>query len=233
MTIDIRQLQTKLGEIGYMPGPIDGAFGRLTIAALKHFQRDHAIAPNGIANAETIQALFYEGVAIHQPALALTVPPWLSEVRRKTGLTEAGPGRFKLIAWLRSDHNYLGDPAKYPWCGELVATAIALTLPDEALPSNPYWALNWSAFGRPVSPSVGAILVFHRPGGGHVGFCEGQAGDHWIVRGGNQSDSISVARVAKARCVAIRWPATYPMPSTPAWTTGTNAAGVAITRNEA
>ena len=33
---------------------------------------------------------------------------------------------------------------------------------------------------------------------------------HFFVLGGNQSDAVTIARIAKSRLLGARWPATYP-----------------------
>jgi hypothetical protein len=87
-------------------------------------------------------------------------------------------------------------------------------LPDEpllgALGTNPYWARNWLLFGQETKPVPGAVLIFERGSGGHVGFAVGQDDTHFFVLGGNQSDAVTIARVAKSRLLGARWPATYP-----------------------
>jgi len=54
-------------------------------------------------------------------------------------------------------------------------------------------------------------LVFARGSGGHVGFAMGQDDTHFYLLGGNQSDAVTVARVAKARLLGARWPRTFPL----------------------
>ena len=89
-----------------------------------------------------------------------------------------------------------------------------MALPDEpllgALGTNPYWSRNWLLFGREVQPIIGAVLIFERGSGGHVGFAIGQDDAHFYVLGGNQFDAVTIARVAKSRLLGARWPATYP-----------------------
>jgi fatty acid/phospholipid biosynthesis enzyme len=55
------------------------------------------------------------------------------------------------------------------------------------------------------------VLVFSRKvaGGyaGHVGIYVAEDASAFHVLGGNQGDAVSVARVAKDRCVAVRRPA--------------------------
>ncbi|MEG8056929.1 hypothetical protein QP150_09490 [Sphingomonas sp. 22L2VL55-3] len=48
-------------------------------------------------------------------------------------------------------------------------------------------------------------------GGGHVGFYVGEDATAYHVLGGNQGDTVSVARIAKDRCIARRWPSGRPV----------------------
>jgi uncharacterized protein (TIGR02594 family) len=161
-------------------------------------------------------------------------PPWVTELRAVLGLHELRDNA-KLSAWLRSDGKTLGNPGKLPWCGDAVDTAIARALPSEprpgALGKNPYWARNWRLLGKDTSPCLGAVLVFSRDGGGHVGFAVGHDATHFHVLGGNQGDTVSVVRIAKSRLLAARWPATATVPKLPLPRMSTNAAGVST--NEA
>jgi uncharacterized protein (TIGR02594 family) len=74
---------------------------------------------------------------------------------------------------------------------------------------NPYWARNWLLFGHEVQPISSAVLVFERGSGGHVGFAIGQDDTHFYALGGNQSDAVTIARIAKSRLLGARWPETY------------------------
>uniref|UniRef100_UPI000B7F1AE7 caspase family protein n=1 Tax=Candidatus Entotheonella palauensis TaxID=93172 RepID=UPI000B7F1AE7 len=47
LTSDVEQLQQALAERGYNPGPIDGIVGPRTEAAIKAFQRDQGMRPDG------------------------------------------------------------------------------------------------------------------------------------------------------------------------------------------
>lgn len=188
----IRAIQRALESLGHSPGTIDGRWGLRTARALKSL-----LAANGRA-----------------AALVPTGPlPWITEAKAALGRHEARD-RSWLMDWLKRDGRSLGDPAKTPWCGDFVETCIRVALPDEpllgALGSNPYWARNWLMLGQDVTPTCGAALIFERGSGGHVGFGMGQDDAHFYVLGGNQSDAVTIARIAKTRLLGARWPSTVP-----------------------
>jgi len=188
----IRLIQSGLEALGHSPGAVDGLWGLRTARAMKAL-----LAANG------------------RPAsMAPPGPlPWITEAKTALGRHEVRD-RSWLMDWLKRDGRSLGDPSKNPWCGDFVETCIRIALPDEpllgALGSNPYWARNWMLFGQPVRPVIGAVLVFERGSGGHVGFAIGQDDTHFHVLGGNQSDAVTIARIAKSRLLGARWPTTWP-----------------------
>ncbi|MDR9811400.1 TIGR02594 family protein [Rhizobium hidalgonense] len=112
----------------------------------------------------------------------------MREARRFMGLKEiAGAASNPTIlgwakrlgGWIASF--YTNDDT--PWCGLFIGNLISTTLPQEKLPSNPLGALEWGKFGQSMTaPALGAILVFQRPGGGHVGLYAGEADENYIVR---------------------------------------------------
>jgi uncharacterized protein (TIGR02594 family) len=189
----IRLIQNGLDQLGHSPGAIDGLWGLRTARAMKAL-----LAANGRAAA----------VAPPGPL------PWITEAKSALGRHEARD-RSWLMDWLKRDGRTVGDPSKNPWCGDFVETCIRVALPDEpllgALGTNPYWARNWLMFGQEVKPTPGAVLVFSRGSGGHVGFAMGQDDTHFYVLGGNQSDAVTIARIAKSRLLGARWPATVPL----------------------
>ena len=115
-----------------------------------------------------------------------------------------------------------------PWCGLFVAhcvNAVGIEPAKIALR-----AKAWADWGVAVTPCVGAILVFDRDGGGHVGFYWAEDDTHFHVLGGNQGDAVSVVRIPKGRKVACRWPPGKPIDGKPRRA----AAGAAgVTKGEA
>lgn len=54
---EVRQIQTALRDRGYFTSSIDGIFGTLTKNAVMNFQRDNGLTVDGIAGANTLEAL--------------------------------------------------------------------------------------------------------------------------------------------------------------------------------
>ncbi len=188
-TEPLHLIQRGLEQFGHSPGTIDGLWGLRTARALKSL-----LAANG------------RTAAVAPPGPL----PWITEAKTELGRNEARD-RSWLMDWLRRDGRSLGDPGKNPWCGDFVETCISMGLPDEpllgALGTNPYWARNWLLFGLETKPVPGAVLIFKRGSGGHVGFALGQDDTHFFVLGGNQSDAVTIARIARSRLLGARWPA--------------------------
>jgi uncharacterized protein (TIGR02594 family) len=229
MTATISDIQRALSGAGYDPGPSDGFWGRRSIRACRAFQVAHGLEADGVCGTKTLAALL--------PVQAGTILlPWLEEAQRLRGTLERpGPASNPTILdWAGPlGIPYRGDDI--PWCGLFVAHCIGAPLPDEPLPSNPLWARGWATWGRAVAPGRGAVLVFWRGtkagANGHVGFYVAEDASAFHVLGGNQSDRVSVARVAKSRLLAARWPAT----ALTLWTAGTvsGAAVGGLSANEA
>jgi uncharacterized protein (TIGR02594 family) len=85
-----------------------------------------------------------------------------------------------------------------PWCGLFIAHCAHVA--GVGVVERPLWALNWAKFGTEVKePMLGDVLTFKRDGGGHVGIYVGEDDKYYHVLGGNQNNSVSVSRIAKAR----------------------------------
>lgn len=213
-------IQRALLAQGYDLGPskADGIWGRASIKATKLFQGDHGLKIDGVVGGETLKALGLVG-ALPLPAVesASAPPMWLHEAGRLMGTREIAGAKSNpvIIGWATRLGGWIAGFYKNddtPWCGLFVAHCIGATLPDEKLPSNPLSALAWKAFGVPLAkPRLGAVAVFKRPGGGHVGFYLGEDATTVTVRGGNQSNAVTETRIPKSRLVGYRWPATVPL----------------------
>ena len=54
---DVKRLQSKLNELGYSCGSVDGNFGKKTNNALMLFQKDRGLVVDGICGSKTVEAL--------------------------------------------------------------------------------------------------------------------------------------------------------------------------------
>ena len=135
-------------------------------------------------------------------------PKMLTEALRHHGVQEtAGAGNTPVI--MRWARELGGDVAKVykadsiPWCGLFVAYLAMIA--GKSLPASPLWARAWASWGKPSpEPGLADVLVFVRPGGGHVGLYAGEDRESYHVFGGNQGDGVNIKRIAKFRCIAVR-----------------------------
>ena len=141
---------------------------------------------------------------------------WLTEARRHIGMREV-PGVANnpvIMGWAdRLGARVLGikyNADSVPWCGLFAAWCVHQA--GLRPPGTSIRAKAWADWGDAVSmvatrPPLGAIAVFGRDGGGHVGFVESVNTDASLnIIGGNQSDEVNVRRFARNRLIALRWP---------------------------
>ncbi len=137
-------------------------------------------------------------------------PAWLTVARGQIGVHEIAGEKSHpaIMGWARAiggwvKQYFVNDDI--PWCGLFVGWALASR--GLRTPGNLLGARAYEHWGKELDRgALGAILVFSRKGGGHVGFYVGEDRTAYHVLGGNQSDQVCVKRIAKARCTAIRWP---------------------------
>ena len=130
----------------------------------------------------------------------------LVEALKLFGIKEApGPvNNETLLEWAKETGLgavYTADSV--PWCGLFIA--VVAKRAEKPLPKAALWALNWATWGQDGGqPELGDVLVFVRPGGGHVGLYVGEDLEAFHVLGGNQSDAVTISRIDKSRLHACR-----------------------------
>lgn len=140
------------------------------------------------------------------------LPRTIAEGLALLGVAEiVGKGSNRTIIGWRDELNHAGvkiagySDDDIPWCG--LFAAIVAHRAGKRVVEGPLWARNWAQFGTATNePSLGDILVFARKGGGHVGFYIAEDEGAYHVLGGNQSNRVSITRIAKARCIGARPP---------------------------
>lgn len=171
----------------------------------------------------------------------MSAPAWLTLAYAQIGVREIVGAKHSpiIMGWIKElGASALGlkvNDDETPWCGTFMAwlmTRLGLSAPAIAVR-----AASWGragSWGRElVGPRLGCVLVFTRAGGGHVGLYVGEDDTHFHVLGGNQSNSVSITRIAKDRLApgGMRWPKGPALP--PQQIVRLTPKGVPVTTNEA
>lgn len=138
-------------------------------------------------------------------------PEWLDIARNDIGNPESlGPNDSPLIRKALAKVNGLWLKGQ-PWCGSIMAYWMQqCAIP---YPKDYYRAKAWIGWGTACGPLLGAIVVFARTGGGHVGICVGRdKAGNLLVLGGNQKDSVRVSAfdLRTRPALGYRWPPNRP-----------------------
>lgn len=145
--------------------------------------------------------------------MSIIKPAWLLEAEKNLGIREIkGPQHnSKIQGWLRDLKAWWSED-ETPWCGVFVAHCMQVA--KQPLPKNWFRAKDWLTWGDAVSvPVVGAVVVFDRQGGGHVGLVVGKdAKGNLMVLGGNQGDMVKVSAFPMYRVSGFRLPKGYSIP---------------------
>ncbi len=144
-------------------------------------------------------------------------PSWLAYARTLIGVREIPGAKHSpvIMGWIaRLGAKVLGIKVtddETPWCGTFVAHVMqqaGLGAPPIAVRASA-----WEGYGRGLlNPRLGCVMVFKRPGGGHVGLYVGEDDGAYHILGGNQGNAVSIIPIAKARMTAMRWPAGVALP---------------------
>lgn len=145
-------------------------------------------------------------------------PKWVTYAKSQIGVAEIpGPRENpSILGYVRKAAKWLGIAVTSevtPWCGTFAAACMLEA--GIKPPAIAIRAKSWATWGQGLShPCYGAVLVFNRQGGGHVGFYLGETADKVRVLGGNQGDKVSEIWMPKSALIATRWPKGGPIPLT-------------------
>lgn len=159
-------------------------------------------------------------------------PEWLAYGERFVGLREipGAPTDPVIAGWLKTLRAWWNDD-ETPWCG--TACAAWFDAVGIAIPKAWYRAKGWLDWGQKLTgPTLGAVVVFERQGGGHVGIIAGiDTRGNLMVLGGNQGNKVSIAPFERSRVIGYRWPPGKPLPGLSTMPVITSTAE--LSRNEA
>ncbi len=225
---EVRDLQRRLHELGYSPGPVDGNFGPRTEQAVKAFQRESRLVADGIvgprtrANLEAPQCRQtsrpLQPSAPRPPQQQMPGPPgeprWLIIARREicTRGGRVGSESNPRIVEYHQATSLRAQDDRTAWCAAFVSWVLEQAGIHSTRSALAKSYLDWgSALDH---PRVGAITVLHRGSGapsshgpGHVGFFLEDRGESIVLLGGNQGNHVNITSFSKSRLLAYRWPA--------------------------
>jgi len=134
-------------------------------------------------------------------------PQYITIARSLIGVSEIAGAKHSgiIIGWLEKLKAWWRDD-ETPWCGVFVGHCLKESGYD--IPKYYMRAKAWLDFGKKVSiPCLGAIVIFERKGGGHVGFVIGlDHANRLLVLGGNQSNKVNVMAFDRSRVIGYRIP---------------------------
>lgn len=219
--MSLSDVQRRLSALGYYSGRIDGVYGPGTDAGLdtvlKLVEQARGVvpaAPKEVVGVPTTLPANFDPDYRWIGTIGV-LPRILTEAVKLYGITET-PGAANnptILAWAKEtglEKTYTAD--SIAWCGLFMAVVVKRAGYDPV--AGPLWALNWLNFGvKADKPSLGDILCFERFDsagksiGGHVGLYVGEDSGYYHVLGGNTSDKVTIARLAKNRLRGARRPA--------------------------
>ena len=121
---EVRALQQKLKDLGYLDGAVDGDFGSKTKKAVEAFQKDMGIKADGIAGRQTLTLLY----ATPEPTATETPAPAASRLTL-AGERLAVNGSDADISWYRDEGAFLYLPIRAlgAWCASFAETDTQLS----------------------------------------------------------------------------------------------------------
>lgn len=140
--------------------------------------------------------------------------PWVARARDYLGVREikgmehnpviVGFWKAARLAGIKND--------EVPWCAGFVGAMLESSNIRSARSDSSRAYLGWGE--RIDAPEYGCVVVFRRPGGGHVGFCVGvDLLGRLLILGGNQRDRVGIDPFDRVRAAGFRrvpWPGPRP-----------------------
>jgi hypothetical protein len=214
---DVLEIQRHLDRLGYAVGPLDGAYGVATAAAVRAFQRDRHLQVDGVVGPQTRLALVaaMPGNGPSHPSGSIGLRA-LQEARRHVGTKEspAGSNRTPFGRWFGVDG--------VMWCNVFVSYCFAVggdyticsgfrgagVYPKGCtyVPTTEAWLRATGLWVGRTTPRPGDIAIFNWDGGipDHIGIVERSLGGGRFVSiegntsVGNESNGGAVMRRTRA-----------------------------------
>lgn len=142
---------------------------------------------------------------------ALVVPrkafysPWYNLAYQELGVKEIdGKGENPRINEYHAATKLGPKSEDIPWCASFVCWCLekcGVKSPRSAIAKD---FLDWGY--ELETPRIGAIVVFNRPEGGHVGIFVAEENGRVLILGGNQKNAVTMEWFGKSKILGFRWP---------------------------
>ncbi len=96
---EVKRLQTRLKELGFYAGDVDGQYGQGTAAAVKLFQSQHGLTADGLAGTETLGDLYSDAAQTYIPTPTPSPTPSLLSKGDKGDAVRALQQRLKDLGY--------------------------------------------------------------------------------------------------------------------------------------
>lgn len=200
----VKTIQEYLTALGFDTNGVEGDFGSGTERAVKEFQRVMGLEVDGVVGNGTASKL----ASVYYGKVVGKVPAWVSEALKDYFISEVkGEKHAPRVLQMWKDAKLSGiKDDETPWC----AGAVSAWLERSGIKSQrSAWARGYLNQGIELDePKFGAIAVFERGKGGHVGFVTGVTADGRYVKciGGNQANMVCESLFDVTRVLGYRNP---------------------------
>lgn len=102
MAHTIPEVQQRLKDLGFDPGPIDGAAGTMTDAAVAKFQTSKGLPSTGTLDSNTLNALFPGPVTSSPKTIQGTITDYILNLVKSKSAWAAAAGAAAIVAWINT-----------------------------------------------------------------------------------------------------------------------------------
>lgn len=192
---DVRELQTKLNQLGYNCGAADGYFGNNTDSAVRRFQSAKGLDVDGIVGPNTWGAI-NSAISGGQTGGSGSLSKFVSVAAGEIGYHETGDNNTKYGAWYGMNGQ--------PWCAMFVSwCANQAGILNSVVPKYASCALGYEAYnnkgkyrtrGTGYVPKAGDVIIFYNTKYSapfyHTGIVESVSSGNVNTIEGNSSDAV-------------------------------------------